>query len=366
MLVEPDYYTQYPPLGLLKLASYHRLLGDTYTLVRGCQPVDRIPDKICVTSLFTYAWKPVHQAIAYYKGLFPHSELILGGIYATLMPKHAENSLADHIYRGLFEKAEDLRPDYSLVPKWQHSIVFSHRGCTNKCPYCAVPILEPERTPVKSIRHLIYPEHRKVILWDNNTLGMSGWRELIAELKSLQISVDFNQGLDAEFITEEVANELCGLNLNPIRMAYDTPGKRRYLEKAIPILERARFNRRRMIVYTLYNWVDTPEQFLDRVRDLLEWGVVAYPMRFEPLDSLAKNKYIGCYWTSQQLEMIARARRVIGCGGAFPPYEGLRKKLLNAKSFEEAFTLRPPRDHSDNHDSASEAFSITAVARTNL
>jgi hypothetical protein len=38
--------------------------------------------------------------------------------------------------------------------------------------------------------------------------------------------------------------------------------------------------------------------------------------------------------------MIARARRVMGYGGAFPPYEGLRKKFASAKSFEEAFSLR--------------------------
>jgi hypothetical protein len=297
--------------------------------------------------------------------LFPHSKLILGEIYATLMQEHAENSLADYIYPGLFEKAEDLRPDYSLVPKWQHSIVFSHRGCTNKCPYCAVPILEPERTPVKSIRHLIHPEHRKVILWDNNTLGMSGWRDLIAELKSLQISVDFNQGLDAEFISEEVASELCGLNINPIRMAYDTLRKRRYLEKAMPILERAGFNRRRMIVYALYNWVDTPEQFLDRIKDLLEWGVVVYPMRFEPLDSLEKNQHIGIKWTHPQLEMIARARRVIGYGGAFPPYDGLRKKFINAKSFEEAFALRPPRDRRNGHG-IMEELSTTVPLASNI
>jgi len=39
--------------------------------------------------------------------------------------------------------------------------------------------------------------------------------------------------------------------------------------------------------------------------------------------------------------MVAKARRVIGYGGAFPPYKGLKKKFFNAKSFEEAFSLRP-------------------------
>jgi hypothetical protein len=65
-------------------------------------------------------------------------------------------------------------------------------------------------------------------------------------------------------------------------------------------------------------------------------------MRYEPLEPREKNTYISPYWTAEQLEMVAKARRVLGYGGAFPPYEGLKKKFLNAKSFEEAFKLRSP------------------------
>lgn len=349
LLVEPAYYTRYPSLGLLKLATYHQLQGHSVELVRGCQSVSSKPHQICVTSLFTYAWKPVHDAVAHYKKAFPNARITLGGIYATLMPDHAETSGVDEIHEGLFDDAEDLLPDYSLLQSREStSIVFSHRGCVRNCPYCAVPVLEPKRGPIKSIRHLVHPGHRKIILWDNNTLGMDNWRDLVAELKEIGLPVDFNQGLDARFITEEVAEELRGLRISPIRMAYDVPGERKALEQAIPALGRAGFRRRRMIIYVLYNFQDSPEDFLDRVRNLLEWGVVAYPMRFEPLDSLAKNKYIGTKWTTEQLEMVARARRVIGYGGAFPPSEGLRKKFVNAKTFEEAFSLRPINDNGGN------------------
>jgi len=41
--------------------------------------------------------------------------------------------------------------------------------------------------------------------------------------------------------------------------------------------------------------------------------------------------------------MVAKARRVLGYGDAFPPYEGLKKKILDARNFEEAFRLRPPK-----------------------
>jgi hypothetical protein len=98
LLVEPDYYTRYPPLGLLKLAAYHRDKGDEIKLVRGCVYPTLKPDRIYVTSLFTWTWKPVWQAVAFYKKMFPQSEVWLGGLYASLMPDHAKESGADYIH----------------------------------------------------------------------------------------------------------------------------------------------------------------------------------------------------------------------------------------------------------------------------
>lgn len=68
---------------------------------------------------------------------------------------------------------------------------------------------------------------------------------------------------------------------------------------------------------------------------------------------------IGAKWTAEQLEMVAKARRVLGYGGAFPPYEGLRQKLVTAKSFEEAFSLRAPKD--DKRDGHRSAKDLTAT-----
>jgi hypothetical protein len=95
--------------------------------------------------------------------------------------------------------------------------------------------------------------------------------------------------------------------------------------------------------YVLYNFRDAPEDLFERVRDLLAWGIAAYPMRYQPLngaDALEKNSFVSNNWTVEELNMVAMARRVIGFGGALPPYEGLQKKFLNARNFEEAFELR--------------------------
>lgn len=344
LLVEPDYYTRFPPLGLLKLATYFRNRGFKIELVRGCKKPSFTPNEIYVTSLFTYAWKPVHEAVKFYKKLFPKSKIILGGIYASLLPDHAAKSGADIIYKGIFEEADTCIPAWDLVPEWDGSIIFTSRGCIRNCPFCAVPKIEGKlREIIPSIKPYVYPKHTKIIFWDNNILATKNWKNIFDELEELNKWVDFNQGLDARLINEEVARKLARLKLKYVRLAYDNKAQRKKLKKAIDHLAEAGIRKRSIIVYTLYNFHDDPEDFKERVTELLNWGVVSYPMRYEPLTSLIKNSYVSKKWTREELEMVAKARRVLGYGGAFPPYEGLVKKFSEAKNFYEAFSLREPK-----------------------
>lgn len=350
LLVEPPksrkYHTQYPPLGLLKLAAYYKKRKDEVRFIRGFDTDNYNPDEIYITSLFTYAWEPVHDLIRYYSKKYKKAEITVGGIYATLCENHLREQFKNRIkiHKGLFNNAEDLLPDYSLVPEWDASIVFASRGCTRNCPFCAVKVLEPEFKPKKSIRHLICQTHKKVILWDNNILASPYWEDIFRELEELKLEVDFNQGIDARLVNTKVVSRLKGLKIPIIRLAYDIKGIRSRLKHAIDLLKEAGFKGRQILVYCLYNNPfdnDTPETFLNRIQDLINWGVVSYPMRYEPLEPRQKNTYVSPHWTPIQLEMVAKARRVLGYGGAFPPYEGLKKKFLNAKSFEDAFALRP-------------------------
>jgi hypothetical protein len=355
LLVEPNYYTQYPPLGLLKLSSLYKAQGHEVRFVRGLALVTRfVPDEIKVTSLFTWAWKPVWEAVAFYKALFPKAKVSLGGVYASLTPEHAKQSGAHEVVSGLIPEAEDLLPDYSLVPEWHAeraaSILFSSRGCIRSCGFCAVPKLEGKPfkiRPSTHIKHLVHPDHKRVILWDNNILGESHWPDAVEELKELGFEADFNQGLDARLVTEEVAAALRDLKVPTIRFAYDFITMRDQVKRAITRLRSAGLNSRRVrhiSCYVLYNYKDTPDDLFERVRDLLAWGVAAYPMRYQPLSgeyAFEKDSYVSPSWTIEELEMVSAARRVIGFGGAFPPYEGLLNKFRDANGFHDAFQLRP-------------------------
>ncbi len=346
LLVEPNYYTQYPPLGLLKLSSYHKNLGDTTELVRGTKMnVSQEPDIIYITSLWTWAWRPVWEAIRFYSSYFPKSEVWLGGLYASLMPEHASLSgiRPDHIFKGVFGDAEDILPDYSLVPEWNRkvgaSIIFSSRGCIRSCPYCAVPQMEGTLNSVKrSIKHLIWPGHKKVIFFDNNFLANPWWKNILDEIQELDLLVDFNQGLDARLITEDIGRRLSELKFELLRLSYDYRALRPYVKKAINRLKSQGVDGRKILVYVLYNFTDDPQDFYERMKDVLQWGAVCYPMRYQPINALRKNSYISPKWDAVRLNAVQRARRVIGEGGAFLPHEGMLKvKVQGCKTFDEAF-----------------------------
>lgn len=358
LLVEPAYYTKYPPLGLMKLSAKYKVWNHKVRLVRGTVPLDDFdPEKIEITSLFTYAWKPVHDAIDHYHSLFPSAKISVGGIYASVMPEHIREAFPYvDVHVGLDDEAEKYMPDYDILEQvdkwkgWDGSIMFTSRGCVNKCPFCLVPVLEGGmRSVLDDPMDHVHPGHKKIILWDNNFLALGDWKNKLDSLKRSGMTVDFNQGLDARLITEEKAEALASLKINSIKMAYDGKHEKKAAHRAVHLLENAGFPKRKISFYTLYNFYDhdsefydTPEEFYERVLDILEMGCVSYPMRFVPLNAVSKNDFVSVFWTPERLEAVAKARRVIGFGGAFPPYNALVEKFASAGCFDEAFRLEPP------------------------
>lgn len=359
LLIEPNYYSRYPPLGLLKLASYHRSYGDEITYKIGLANDVETPDIVNITSLFTFTWKPVHEAIKYYHRKFPMAEIRVGGIYATLMPQHLKTNFPYvKVHSGLHPKAETLLPSYDILKwtdkwkDWKKSILFTTRGCIRKCPFCVVPRIEGGmKEPKYSVIPHIHPDHKEVVIWDNDFLASPYAKDILKELRDGGYKADFNQGLDARLMTEEFAGLLADIKSSTIHMAYDWPWEGPYIEKAINLMADAGYKRKNLIFYVLHNFYDfqhkkgdTPLDFFSRLKDLMRWGASAYPMRFIPLDSLTRRGFVSPNWTEEKLEMIADARRVLGYAGTFVNFKALADKFLQASGFEEAMELRPKKE----------------------
>ncbi|MCL2032367.1 MAG: hypothetical protein FWG96_03755 [Methanomassiliicoccaceae archaeon] len=324
-------------------------------MVRGTVVItDMVPNRIEITSLFTYAWKPVHQAIEFYHKQFPDAEIHVGGIYASLLPDEITTEYPYvKIHKGLNAQAEKFMPNYDILKTiekwkgWDGSILFTSRGCINKCPFCMVPTMEGDlRNVLLDPSFHVHPEHKNIIIWDNNFLALPDWKNKLDKLAPLNKTVDFNQGLDARLMTEEKAKALSELKIRDMRMAYDGLHEKKAVHRAVRMLDSAGFDRRRISFYALYNFYDyesdfydTPEEFYERVIDIMDLGCVTYPMRFVPFNTKTKNEFVSPLWKPNQLEAVAKARRVIGFGGSFPPYSALVQKFKKAGSFDEAFRL---------------------------
>ena len=211
LLVEPDYRSKFPPLGLLRLSTYHRELGDAVTFVRG-----KIPDvrdagwhKIYVSSLFTYELPRTVETIRYYLKSVPSPrDVIVGGIGATLMPQY----IRDHVDCTVVEGPLDVRdklfrgspviasfiPDYSLLRngqrKYEPDDAYFCRvtlGCIRHCRFCAVPVLEPTYRGLRGWRRQVelvrerYGERQHLVFLDNNLLASEKLDRVIWNVREL-------------------------------------------------------------------------------------------------------------------------------------------------------------------------------------
>ena len=217
------------PVGLLKIGTYHKKRGDKIKLVRGLGRCGFTPDRILITSLFTYWSKPVHEAAKFYRGAYPKARIEIGGIYASLMPKDCKKrSPFAHVSRGLYRQgvAEKVVPDYSLLPEdLDYQIVHTSRGCTRKCTFCGAWKIEPKFTYMDSIIPLI--KKRKLVFYDNNLLANPNINKIVKEIskyrtkRGIRLTCESQSGFDLKLLNSERARLLKDAYFTNPRIAWD-------------------------------------------------------------------------------------------------------------------------------------------------
>jgi hypothetical protein len=301
LLVEPVAKTPYPPLGLMKISTWLKRRH------KGCRVFETVgtqvpvgvtaPDRIYITSLFTWDLEKVVKVANFYSDRYPRANIHVGGIAASLLPDYVQNATGIKPHVGLMKGAEACPPDYSLTfgRRLNASITFASRGCPRKCRFCCVNTHEPSFHVRDDWQKDISPELPRIVFWDNNWLASPNFAEDCGRIRRLGKIVDFNQGLDARLYDAAVAKELSTIKLSPIRFAFDNTSMEKSVLSAIRLARKRSGEEIR--IYVLYNFDDTPEDLYHRLDILNRNHVLAFPMEYRrPV--AASRKYPGPHWNT--------------------------------------------------------------------
>ena len=269
LLIEPEFpypnksknHSNFLPIGLLKLASYYRNQNWNVQLLRGNKVANFYPDKILITSLFTYWSKYVKDSVSYYRSLYPNSIIEVGGIYATLMPEHCkEYTQCDEVFVGQHDEADKLLPAYDLIDV-DYQILHGMRGCSRKCPFCG--IWKIENLSFKNAKQISKEIcSNKIIFYDNNILVNPNIKRILSMLSKTTynekvLSCECQSGFDGRILAKkpELAGYLKKARFKNIRLAWDFSYEQyNEVENWINILEKAGYHRQEIFVFMVYNW----------------------------------------------------------------------------------------------------------------
>ncbi|MEO5360292.1 MAG: cobalamin-binding domain-containing protein [Nitrospirota bacterium] len=345
LLVEPSYQNKYPPLGLMKLAKFHKLRGDDVSFVKGLDKDKRAEkwDRIYITTLFSFYWNITIKTINYYEfSAKDPKNIFIGGPMATIMAEEIEQKTGFTVIKGLLnekdkinlpgeENIDSIVPDYSILndisykyPSSDAYFTYTTRGCVRKCEFCAVSTIEPQYIdyiPLKKQIHSIneeYGERKDLLLLDNNVLASGRFEQIIDEIKDIGFVkgaklrnrhryVDFNQGTDHRLLTKQKLKKLSEIPIRPLRIAFDMV---HYKDAYIKCIEwAAEYGLLNLSNYILYNYDDKPDEFYERLRINVELNerlgtkTFSFPMKYVP--TTAKDrKYVGKYWNRKYLRSI--------------------------------------------------------------
>ena len=366
LLVEPFYKAKYPPLGLMKISTYHRRRGDEVVFYKGtsAEVRDRAWDIIYIATMFTYQWRGVIDTIRFYQRHKGGARIVVGGILASLLPDEleAETGIRPHV--GLWHDVDRLPPDYSLFDGSHQygvgdaSIAYTTRGCIRRCAFCAVPRLEPDFVPYIPLAPQIDSSKKDLILLDNNALASSDFSRIINDIRNAGFErgarfngklrrVDFNQGVDARLLNEDHMRLLSTIAIHPLRIAFDHINlKDTYIRK---VRLAHKYGIAHLSNYVLYNFKDTPEDFYQRLRinvelnEELGLSIFSFPMRYMPLDAKVRGYVENPHWTKEQLrgvQCILHATR-----GVVGPRRSFFERAFGKDASEFKYIIAQPEEH---------------------
>lgn len=287
-------------------------------------------DAILLTSYMTYWHTGVRETIMEIRRIFPETPIILGGIYATLMPEHArlfsganyiatgegENTILNILEKVTYQKAPIKRkylslddyplPMFSLLSDRSSIPILTARGCPFKCHYCASGMIMPSfrrRNPYKVVDEIEFDYKNygtsDFAFYDDALLVNSKehFQVIMDEVIKREIKVSFHMpnAIHGKYIDEKTAELMFQGGCRNIRIGLETTDKIRQKESggkifseeflnAVNNLNKAGYRKKDIGVYVM---MGLPHQKFNEVRNSIlfvnEAGCTIRLVSFTPI-----------------------------------------------------------------------------------
>lgn len=318
-------------VGLLRIANWLNSTGNNVRYVRypDMPEKDFVPEEIYVTSMFTYHYRSVWDAVAFYKLWYPSAFVRLGGIYATLAPEHAKQSGADEIFVGQHPEAMKYPPDPTLLPyKQNFAYLFTSYGCDRACTFCATHLIfgkgirqMPADYVVDEIEFLIKKGFKEVWIGDDNILANKEThiQQICKEIIKRDISVKLRVpgGMSAKDLDKETAVLMHKAGFVEFSFGFESisleqrkrMGRAQHtnaddLKNALEILDELGYDRSQIRCFFMIGLpYQTKDDMLDSLLYLISLGVEPRSQRLTPIPGTIDWKRMGLEdWDLEDLD----------------------------------------------------------------
>lgn len=202
------------------------------------------PDLVLITSFMTYWYPGVRDTIGIVRNKFKNVPIYLGGIYATLLSKHAElvcqpDFVIKGSYHELFKKLSLNMPEINIYPdliefykKLYYIPILISLGCPYNCGYCISKKLNPSYIPLdinKAYEYLVlnsqYFNTDKIAFLDDALLFNKEKHLYLLLERAIKENKKFNfytpNGLHIRYIDERCAEILYNSGFKKLRLSLE-------------------------------------------------------------------------------------------------------------------------------------------------
>ena len=194
-------------------------------------------------------------------------EIIFGGTGFAITVENGREVYHKDRDPNLPAEVEHIYPDYSLYPQLTKDKAFGllTRGCCNDCDFCIVSKKEGMCSVKVADLSEFWRGQKEIVLLDANILACKDRMELLGQLAASKARVDFTQGLDARFITWEIAEALKRIRKKAVHFAFDFMKNEQTIIRGLTIYKDVCGVTHNDTVYILTNYNTTIEEDLYRV-----------------------------------------------------------------------------------------------------